>query len=169
MDVPVSVALKTQCPPCMMGKLTVRFCLSSMTPLAEGLQPGTRTLLSGVSPLGIWTDTTKLLVSVPTKACSSNVRIPPAGTVCKRVPCKMSAFDAVSLLLKIIGPIIFPSSYDGWVAIHVFRSAGDKTLFNAAKSLMSEVVAKRLRLRRCFLHNLPVTGSILIPFPNCAF
>jgi len=57
--VPVSVAEKTQCPPCWMGKLTVRFCLSSMHPCSAGLQAGTRVLLSGVSPLGIWMDVVK--------------------------------------------------------------------------------------------------------------
>ena len=153
----------------MMGKLTVRFCLSSMTPVVFGLQAGTRVEFSGVSPLGIWMDTTLLFAAAASLDCNSKVRIPPLGTVCNRVPCKISELLADSKPLKIIGPMIFPSSYDGWVAIHVFRSAGDKTLFSAAKSLMSEVVARRLRLLR-FLQTetLPVRGSICT-FPAPAF
>jgi len=144
----------------MMGNETVRFCLSSMTPGRAGLLPGTRTEFNGVSPFGIWTDTEKKLIDEATLDCNSKVNTPPAGTVCNLVPCKMSAFVANSKLLIIIGPMIFPSFYDGWVAIHVFRSAGDKTLLSAARSLISEVVAKRLRLRR-FLQSetLPVRGS----------
>ena len=157
---PVSVVEKTQCPPCEMGKLTVRFCRSSMTPARPGFEVGTRVLFSGVSPLGIWIDTVLLLVAVAAFDCNSKVRIPPAGTVCRRVPCRMSLLLADSKPLKIIGPIIFPSSYDGWVAIHIFRSAGDNTDLSELKSRMSELVASLRRRRRfCLIVTFPVLPS----------
>ena len=143
-----------------MGKETVRFCLSSMTPDVFGLQAGTRTLFSGVSPFGIWMATEQKLAALFISACSSKVKIPPAGTVCRRVPCKISALVASSYELKIIGPIIFPSSYDGWVAIHIFKSAGLNTDLSELKSRMSELVASLRRRRRfCLIVTFPVLPS----------
>ena len=72
----------------------------------------------------------------------------------------MSLFDALSKLDKIIGPIIFPSSYDGWVAIHIFRSAGDNTDLSELKSRMSDEVASLRRRRRfCLIVTFPVFPS----------
>ena len=143
-----------------MGKLTVRFCRSSMMPVSWTLVPGTLTLFRGVSPLGIWTDTVKLLDGSFNSACNSKVNTPPLGTVCRRVPCRISELLELSKLDKIIGPIIFPSSYDGWVAIHIFRSAGDNTDLSELKSRMSELVASLRRRRRfCLIVTFPVLPS----------